>query len=40
MSESHHPRQSQDGRRVVFWSWMTIIIVGLSIMIALPLAGR
>ena len=39
MSESHHPRQSQDGRRV-FWSWMTIIIVGLSIMIALPLAGR
>lgn len=31
---------SQPGMRAMFWSWMTIIIVGLTIMIVLPLAGR
>ena len=28
------------GMRLVFWMWMTIIVVGLAVMIALPLAGR
>ena len=26
--------------RMVFWMWMTIIVVGLAVMIVLPLAGR
>ncbi len=28
------------GLRVVFWTWMGLIIVGLTIMIAIPLTGR
>lgn len=28
------------GMRVMFWSWVGIIAVGLIIMIALPLTGR
>lgn len=28
------------GMRVVFWLWMGIIVVGLAVMIATPLAGR
>lgn len=28
------------GMRVVFWLWMGIIVVGLTVMIAIPLAGR
>jgi hypothetical protein len=28
------------GMRMVFWMWMTIIVVGLAVMIVLPLAGR
>lgn len=26
--------------RMAFWSWMGIVVVGLAVMIALPLAGR
>ncbi len=26
--------------RMAFWSWTLIIVVGLAVMIALPLAGR
>lgn len=28
------------GMLVMFWSWMTIIVVGLAMMIAVPLGGR
>ncbi|KJL43216.1 hypothetical protein J2Y46_003899 [Microbacterium sp. BE35] len=28
------------GMRVVFWVWMGIIIVGLTVMILTPLTGR
>ena len=35
--EEHGPRV---GERVVFWSWMSLIAVGLTIMIAVPLAAR
>jgi len=28
------------GMRVVFWLWMGIVIVGLTVMIATPLTGR
>jgi hypothetical protein len=28
------------GMRLVFWTWMTLIAGGLTIMIALPLLGR
>lgn len=28
------------GMRAMFWSWMTIVIVGLAVMIILPLGGR
>lgn len=28
------------GMLVMFWSWMTIIVVGLSVMISVPLGGR
>lgn len=27
------------GRLVVFWAWMGIIVVGLTIMIVVPLSG-
>ena len=30
----------QQGERVVFWAWMTIVAVGLSVMLAIPLMGR
>ncbi len=26
--------------RTAFWSWMTIIVAGLAVMIVLPLMGR
>lgn len=32
--------QDAGGMRFAFWSWMTIIVVGLTVMIVLPLAGR
>jgi hypothetical protein len=28
------------GMRAMFWSWMTLIVGGLAVMIVLPLAGR
>lgn len=28
------------GMRVVFWVWMGIVVVGLTVMIAIPLTGR
>ncbi|GLJ63058.1 hypothetical protein GCM10017576_31890 [Microbacterium barkeri] len=28
------------GMRVVFWSWFSIVAVGLAVMIILPLTGR
>jgi hypothetical protein len=37
MSDQHDTRAVM---RVAFWSWMTIIIVGLAIMIVLPIVGR
>ena len=32
--------QGRVGMRMMFWMWMTIIVVGLAVMIVLPLAGR
>lgn len=32
--------QEHAGRRMVFWTWMTLIAVGLGGMIVLPLTGR
>jgi hypothetical protein len=34
---SEHARGAM---RAAFWSWVVIIVGGLAIMIALPLAGR
>ena len=28
------------GEAVVFWSWITVLALGLAYMIVLPLAGR
>jgi len=28
------------GMRAMFWSWMTIIVAGLAVMIVIPLGGR
>lgn len=28
------------GMRIMFWLWMGIVIVGLTVMIATPLTGR
>jgi hypothetical protein len=28
------------GMRIVFWTWMVLIVSGLAVMIALPLLGR
>ncbi|SJM46763.1 hypothetical protein CZ771_01260 [Actinomycetales bacterium JB111] len=33
-------RGNRGSMRMAFWSWMTIIVVGLTVMIVLPLAGR
>ena len=34
-------RTSADvGMRTVFWAWMALIIVGLTVMIVFPLTGR
>jgi hypothetical protein len=33
-------RISDRGRLVLFWIWTVLIFGGLSVMIALPLAGR
>lgn len=37
MSDKTH---NTTGMRVVFWVWMGIIIVGLTVMILTPLTGR
>ena len=28
------------GMRIVFWTWMVLIVGGVAVMIALPLLGR
>ena len=28
------------GMRAMFWTWMSLIVVGLAVMIVLPLVGR
>jgi len=28
------------GMRIMFWTWMGIVVVGLTIMISIPLTGR
>lgn len=33
-------KQDVVGMRIVFWTWMTLIVAGLAVMIALPLLGR
>ena len=33
-------KQEATGMRVVFWTWMVLIVGGLTVMIALPLLGR
>ena len=33
-------RAGQAGMRAMFWAWMGIIVVGLTIMIAIPLTGH
>jgi hypothetical protein len=35
-----HIEKDTTGMRLVFWTWMTLIAGGLTIMIALPLLGR
>ena len=32
--------ETSAGMRAMFWTWMGIIVFGLTVMIALPLAGR
>lgn len=34
------PETNTAGMRAVFWTWMTIIVGGLAVMIILPLMGR
>lgn len=34
-----HPA-GRGAMRLAFWSWMTIVVVGLIFMIALPILGR
>ena len=35
-----HERNNRISQAVPFWAWMTIVVVGLVVMIALPLMGR
>ena len=35
-----HERDNRISQAVPFWAWMTIVVVGLVVMIALPLMGR
>jgi hypothetical protein len=32
--------RAHTGEAIVFWSWLTIIAVGLAVMIVVPLTGR
>jgi hypothetical protein len=38
MVENRDPADA--GMRLVFWTWMGIIVVGLAVMIVIPLTGR
>lgn len=40
MSVMTSPKHDATGMRIVFWTWMTLIVAGLAVMIALPLLGR
>ena len=33
-------KQETTGMRIMFWTWMILIMGGLVVMIVLPLAGR
>ena len=33
-------KQETTGMRVMFWTWMILIVGGLAVMIVLPLLGR
>jgi hypothetical protein len=33
-------KQEVTGMRIMFWTWMVLIVGGLAVMIALPLLGR
>ena len=37
MSSDERP---QTGMRLVFWIWTVLVVFGLAVMIALPIAGR
>lgn len=37
---SRDDASARAGMRTMFWTWMSIITIGLAVMIALPLAGR
>lgn len=37
---SDERRADRIGMRTMFWTWMGIVVVGLTIMIAVPLSGR
>lgn len=36
----HESTTRHSGMRAMFWTWMTIIVAGLAVMIAIPLGGR
>jgi hypothetical protein len=33
-------KQDTPGMRLMFWTWMLLIVGGLTVMIVLPLSGR
>jgi hypothetical protein len=39
-ARSDPPIEETLGMRTAFWSWAAIVVVGLTAMIAIPLAGR
>lgn len=34
------PRATSRGMRGMFWTWLSVVAIGLVVMIALPLLGR
>lgn len=46
MGETEDKTESQSfieetaGMRMSFWSWMTIVVGGLAVMVTIPLMGR
>jgi len=36
----HEVERDTASMRVMFWAWMSIIVVGLGVMIVTPLTGR